>query len=57
MRCGNTGCQTRLGDSPADLIILLVDKLASYRVLEKERYAAQRRFAAANDPERFRLFY
>jgi hypothetical protein len=42
MRCGNTGCQTRLGDSPADLIILLVDKLASYRVLEKERYTAQR---------------
>jgi hypothetical protein len=36
MRCGNTGCQTRPGDLPADLIIVLVDKLASYRVLEKE---------------------
>ena len=47
---------------PADLIILLVDKLASYRVLEKERYMhrggnRRARTATANDPERFRLFY
>jgi hypothetical protein len=36
MRCLDTGCQTRLGYSPADLIVVLVDKLASYRILEKE---------------------